>query len=123
MIIVYYDGKCGLCAKEINYYRRIAPTGLFDWQDITQNQEDLISSGISLVDGLKLLHAQDSGGQIHVGLDAFILIWRQLRRWRMLAAFINLPIIRQVANWLYISFAEWRFKRLEHCQIAQKHDQ
>lgn len=123
MIIVYYDGKCGLCAKEINYYRRIAPSGLFDWQDITQHQDDLISSGISLVDGLKLLHAKDSRGQIHVGLDAFILIWRQLRRWRVLAGLINLPIIRQVANRVYISFAEWRFKRLEHCQIAQKHDQ
>lgn len=123
MIKVYYDGKCGLCAKEINHYRRIAPSDIFDWQDITQNQEDLISSGISLVDGLKLLHAKDSRGQIHVGLDAFILIWGQLRRWRMLATLISLPIIRQVANSIYISFAKWRFKRLEHCQIAQKHDQ
>ena len=25
---VFYDGKCGLCSKEINYYKRIAPKNL-----------------------------------------------------------------------------------------------
>ena len=30
MITVFYDGKCGLCSKEIKYYRRIAISGVFD---------------------------------------------------------------------------------------------
>ena len=24
---VFYDGKCGLCSKEINHYMKIAPKG------------------------------------------------------------------------------------------------
>lgn len=54
---------------------------------------------------------------IHKGVDSFILIWRQLKKWRYLAMFVNLPLIKQVANFLYNIFAKWRFKRLSHCKI------
>jgi len=122
MITVFYDGKCGLCSQEIKHYRTIAPSDLFDWQDITECDDDLKKEGISLSEGLKLLHARDENGQMHVGVDAFLLIWSQLKRWRILAALVNLPIIRQIANVVYRLFADWRFKRLTHCQIAKHHD-
>lgn len=122
MITVFYDGKCGLCSKEINYYRSIAPKGIFIWQDITESAESLNKEGITLVEGLKLLHAKDNSGHIHVGVDAFILIWKQLNKWRVLAFLIDLPIIRQVANLAYRTFANWRFKKLNHCQLAEKQE-
>ncbi len=122
MIIVFYDGKCGLCSKEINHYRKIAPNGIFDWQDITESADDLKKEGISLSEGLKLLHAKDEEGLIHVGVDAFILIWKHLKRWRILAFCFGLPIIRPIANILYRYFASWRFKRLEHCQLAARQE-
>lgn len=122
MITVFYDGKCGLCAKEINHYRKIAPNGIFDWQDITKSDDGLEKVGITLSEGLRLLHARDNNKKIHVGLDAFILIWKQLKRWRLLAALASLPIIRQIADLAYRSFANWRFKRLEHCQLAVKQE-
>ena len=122
MITVFYDGKCGLCAKEINHYRKIAPDGIFDWQDVTESADALKKEGISLVQGLKLLHAKDEQGQMHIGVDAFILIWKQLKRWRILAVVISLPLIRYLANSAYHAFAHWRFKRLKHCQIAEKED-
>ena len=37
MTIVYFDGKCGLCSKEIRYYQKIAPKGVFEWQDIAHD--------------------------------------------------------------------------------------
>ena len=46
MIIVFFDGKCNLCSKEINYYRKIAPKGIFDWQDINIKGNDFIKTGI-----------------------------------------------------------------------------
>lgn len=123
MITVFYDGKCSLCAKEINHYRKIAPVGIFNWQDITTSADERKKAGISLSEGLKLLHAKDEEGLMHVGVDAFILIWRQLKRWRFLAFFVGLPIIRQVATIFYHSFANWRFKRLAHCQLAAQQEQ
>lgn len=120
MITVFYDGKCALCAREINYYRKISPKGIFNWQDITESADELKKEGISLSEGLKLLRAKDDAGQLHVGVDAFILIWKQLRRWHILAAFVALPIIRRIANTAYRAFANQRFKRLEHCRLATK---
>lgn len=122
MITVFYDGKCGLCSKEINHYRQIAPIGIFDWRDITESADKLRQEGVSLSEGLKLLHARDSNGQMHVGVDAFILIWKQLKRWRVLAVLVGLPVIRQIVNAAYRVFASWRFKRLEHCQLAAKQE-
>ena len=117
MITVFYDGKCSLCAKEIAYYKKIAPAGVFEWQDIMQNAEGLENEGIPLADGLKLLHAKDDDGKLHIGVDAFILIWRQMPRWCVLAFIVSLPIIKQVAKGLYNLFAQWRFKRSSHCQL------
>ena len=28
---VFYDGKCGLCSKEINYYKKVAPKNMVGW--------------------------------------------------------------------------------------------
>jgi predicted DCC family thiol-disulfide oxidoreductase YuxK len=120
MITVFFDGKCGLCSTEINHYRKIAPDGVFDWRDITKSANDLEKRGIRLSEGLKLLHAEDNNGRIHVGVDAFVLMWKQIRRWRILALLVSLPIIRQVAIITYGAFANWRFQRLEHCQVAMK---
>ena len=118
MITVFYDGKCGLCRREIEHYKRIASEGVFEWVDITIDASATQKLGICYADGLKLLHAQDSHGKLHIGVDAFLLIWQQIPRWRIVATIISLPIIRPVANIAYRAFAAWRFSRLSHCQIA-----
>ena len=95
---------------------------MFNWQDITKSADRLNEEGITLVEGLKLLHAKEDNGKIHVGVDAFILIWKQLKRWRILAVLISLPVVRQSANLVYRMFASWRFKRLAHCHLAEKNE-
>lgn len=119
MITVFYDGKCGLCRREIAHYQRIAPTGRFVWRDITADPTSIESLGIRYTDSLKLLHAQDAQGTLHVGVDAFILIWRQIPRWRLLAAIAALPVIHAVVSFVYKRFAAWKFKRLTHCKLAE----
>jgi predicted DCC family thiol-disulfide oxidoreductase YuxK len=119
MITVFYDGKCGLCRREIEHYMRIAPVGVFMWVDITVTPAPFTTLGYGVNDGLKALHAIDSEGIMHVAVDAFMLIWQQLPRWRMLAVFAKLPIIYPLAAWLYRIFAAWRFKKLGYgaCEL------
>jgi predicted DCC family thiol-disulfide oxidoreductase YuxK len=112
MITVFYDGKCPLCSREINYYRKIAPPQIFEWKEIRDSGEDLKKEGISLSQALKRLHVKDQEGKFHVGVDAFVLIWKQLKYWWILALVIKLPIIWQMATIAYKVFADWRFKRL-----------
>ena len=51
MIEVYFDGKCGLCSKEIAYYQSIAPSGIFVWMDIATDASPLEAHQI-----LSLIH-------------------------------------------------------------------
>lgn len=118
MITVFYDGLCGLCSREIAFYRRLSPRAPIAWCDIARDPAPLEQRGISQADGLYFLHAEDSAGHMHVGLDAFVLIWRHFTGWRLLADFVRLPGIRPAADRLYRWFAAYRFKRLGHCQAA-----
>ena len=122
MIIVFYDGKCNLCSKEINYYRKIAPSGKFKWQDVNIKSNALIYKGIKTSDALKILHVIDRNNKLHKGIDAFIVIWRNLKYWKFLGNLAALPIIKQILHLLYIGFANWRFNRLTHCIIAKEND-
>jgi len=122
MISVFFDGKCNLCSKEINYYRRIAPKNTFNWVDITKTPGELDKFEIKLSDGLRLMHGADSKGNIFPGVDAFIIMWKQIKYWKFLGLFVSLPIIKQIANLLYQYFADWRFNRYEHCLIAQENE-
>ena len=118
MIQIYFDGKCGLCSKEIRYYQHIAPEGIFAWYDVATDPAPLQPLGVEQADALRRLHALDSQNKMHIGVDAFIVIWQHLPRWHLLAAFISLPGIRHFANFTYARFADYRFKRLPHCQIS-----
>ena len=118
MITVFYDGKCGLCRREINHYISIAPNGTFDWVDITKTPEPFTALGFAVSDGLKALHVNDKSGKTHIGVDGFIVMWENLPRWRLLAKLVRLPVIRQIARFAYAKFANWRFKKLGYsCEI------
>ena len=119
-IIVYFDGICSLCSKEIAYYRRIAPAGIFEWRDIANQADYLEGTGLSQADALRYLHVRDKEGHMQIGVDAFILIWDQLKFWNLLSFVIQLPLIYQFTKILYKFFANYRFKKLTHCQLASQ---
>lgn len=118
MIKIFYDGACGLCLREINHYRKIAPPGVFDWVDVMSDRSALLNEDFSLAEALMELHGKDSDGRMHVGVDAFLLIWRQIPRWRILAAVVGFAPVKALANLVYPAFARRRFARLAHCQVA-----
>ena len=120
MITVFYDGKCNLCSKEIKYYKSIADESVFNWFDIANNPKYLKSINISQPEALMLLHATDKYNNLFVGVDAFILIWRNLRFWKILSFIVSLPLIKQIAILVYKSFAKHRFSKLSHCQLSIK---
>ena len=73
-IKVYFDGNCGLCSKEINYYRKIDKKNIFEWVNIYINDTDLKKLGITKSEALMELHALDENGKMYKGIDSFILI-------------------------------------------------
>ena len=91
MITVFYDGKCGLCSREIGHYMKISPPTTFIWRDIANEPQHLKKINVSQSDALRRLHVSDQTGTIYVGIDAFIAIWKKLPRWRLLALICAIP--------------------------------
>ena len=120
MLTVYYDGKCGLCRREIEYYKRVAPPGEFLWQDIANDPTSLADLDVSQADALRRLHARDAAGTVYVGVAAFIAIWQGLNYWKYLALIFKLPLLKAIASVVYDRFADYRFSRLTHCQLASR---
>ena len=117
MISVFYDDKCSLCSREINFYKKIRPEAPISWLGISSSSKELKIAKIKRVDALMFLHVRDCEGIFHVGVDAFILIWRNLPYFKYINYIVSLPGIYQLANIVYEKFAKYRFKKLEHCQV------
>ena len=119
MINVYYDGKCSLCSKEIQYYKSISDINTFKWYDIASEPLYLSTINVTQKDALLYLHATDHKGDLKIGVDAFIIIWKELRFWKYLGFFISLPLIKQITIFIYKIFANYRFSKLEMERILE----
>ena len=117
-IKVYFDGNCGLCSKEINYYRKIDKKNIFEWVNIYIHDTDLEKLGITKSEALMELHALDENGKMYKGVDSFILIWKNLSFfWSILGILVSFYPIYLTAKFAYKRFAIQRFNKLGYCDI------
>lgn len=102
-LTTYYNGTCPVCRPEIERYGRseIAGDAELGWCDINRDEAALAAFGVTADDVRKRLHAVDEQGRVMVGVTAFAAIWQELRGHRWLARLIRLPVVRQLAHWLY----------------------
>ena len=56
---------------------------------------------------------------IKTGITAFLLIWKELPGWRILGRIIGVPVVYHLVEYLYVRFAEYRFKRVHHCKLIE----
>lgn len=110
---VFYDGSCPSCIKDREKYERLAGgTGeSVEWFDITGQDEELRKVGIDPQDALQELHVEDSEGNIHRELDAYILLMSRVPVLKPLAWLISLPIIRPFLAWLYHRMVNRRLRK------------
>ncbi|GGB39347.1 thiol-disulfide oxidoreductase [Roseibium aquae] len=118
MITVFYDGKCGLCTREIEFFKRRTPRHSVLFRDIARDPAALEGRNITQAEALMLMHVEDNTGRIHLGVEAFVLLWSQYRGWSLLAKFVSLPVIAPVSRRLYRYFARRRFEGHAHCRVA-----
>ena len=117
-IKVYFDGNCGLCSKEINYYNKIDKKNIFEWVNIYTHDTDLKKLGITKSEALMELHALDKNGKMYKGVDSFILIWKNLSFfWSILGNVVSFYPIYLTAKFAYRKFAIQRFNKLGYCDI------
>lgn len=118
--ILFFDGQCPLCRKEIKHYQRIDHARRIDWQDLFDPHTDVSQHGITHEAAMKVIHAVSQDGQVLKGVAAFMLIWRELPGYRHLARIISTLHVETLLDRLYHAFARRRYRsrcRSGHCSL------
>jgi predicted DCC family thiol-disulfide oxidoreductase YuxK len=102
--VVFYDGACPVCSREISFYQRQQGAEDIDWVDVTQSDNNFVAPGLSREAALRRFHMRQADGTLIGGVNAFAELWTHLPRFRIAGRIARLPVISTVLEWGYISF-------------------
>lgn len=108
-MIVFYDGACGVCSKEMRYYRKVADRRV-RFVDIAAADFDAGQYGRTSGDFQRELHVCDANGNFFTGVEAFRRLWEALPSpfYPLLSDVVGLPGINLAARTSYAVFARYR---------------
>ncbi|TNF20972.1 MAG: DUF393 domain-containing protein [Rhodobacteraceae bacterium] len=95
-----YNGDCPICASEMRAYADYSQTSALPIAFDDLNRTDLAAWGVTEDQAARLLHVVHRG-QLYVGAEAFLVLWEQMPRYRLLARIGRLPGIYHLASWVY----------------------
>lgn len=104
-LIVWHDGGCPLCRREIALMRRLDRRGAIKFVDVTQTSAS--ACPIDPADMLTRFHASE-GGQLLSGAAAFAAMWRAIPILRPLGLAARLPWVLAALERLYLVFLRFR---------------
>lgn len=119
MDTLFYDGRCPLCTREIRTLRRLQD-GQLAFRDIHQLSDSELPAEMNREQLLRRLHALDSRGQWHRGLEATVLSWSHTR-WGWLFRPLLWPPLRPLTKRLYRRWADRRYCNLYGCPVDTPH--
>ena len=117
--VVFYDGGCPVCRREIAHYRHLDRQRRIDWHDISAQPEALEPMGLEFEQAMRRFHVVDPAGVLRSGAEAFIVVWQQLPGWRWLARAVRVLHLTPVLEWGYARWAERRWRRLQRCEVRR----
>jgi predicted DCC family thiol-disulfide oxidoreductase YuxK len=109
--MVFYDGACPLCRREIAHYRRLGGAERLAWIDIARADAPLAPFGLSRARAMARFHVRDAVGQWHTGVFGFAELWSHLPGYRWLARTLRLLRLLPLLDRVYTWFARWRLRR------------
>jgi len=104
-LTVFYNGACPICRNEIRRYRDACADDEAErdhaWVDISEMPQALAARGIGPDEATRRLYVIDREGTLWRGVDAFMVLWRSIPRYRWLGRLVALPGIHAAAGWVY----------------------
>ena len=96
---MYFNNSCKICRTEINLYKKQNIKNI-EWVDITDNETAEIETQKGAKSLLRRLHIKD-GANIIDGAEAFLLIWKNIPKYRFLYKILKKPIIFNIFSFFY----------------------
>ena len=107
---VYYNSGCPICKAGIELQMNKDSNCKIQWNDVHKDN-DLVSEIDSDLESVReRLHLIDENGELQVGFDAFLAIWRNSPREIWKAKLFCLPVVRQCCQLVYNIFAVALYK-------------
>ena len=103
-LLVWYDGNCPLCRREIGLMQRLDRREAIEFVDVAS---DGSSCPIDRTLLLARFHARENGRMLS-GAAAFAAMWRAIPRLKPLGMAAQVPFVLAVLEWLYIRFLKVR---------------
>jgi len=97
---VLYNAECPVCSFEIDLYRSYAARQGLALRFDDLNGPSRAAWGLDADTAARRLYVLHEG-RLHGGVDAFVVLWRQMPRYRWLARLVGLPGLRQTAGLVY----------------------
>jgi len=108
--LVFYDGGCALCRREIAHYQRIDRDRKLEWIDISREPQRVRSHGLTVAAAMERLHVLDACGAWRTGVAGFMELWAHLPYYRYLASLLRVLHLQSV---LERPYHYWARKRLQ----------
>lgn len=107
---VYYNSACPVCNAGIESQKRKMEGCTVEWKDVHSDNSLVNEIGYDLESVRERLHVVDEQGNVLVGFDAFIEIWRNSPEEKWKAGVFGLPVIRHIGRLAYNLFAAALYK-------------
>ena len=96
---VYFNNSCKICKAEIDLYKKENISHI-NWIDITDNKIAKIETNKNDKELLRRLHVIKNG-KVFSGAEAFLLVWKNIPKYRILYSIFKLPIIFRIFSISY----------------------
>ncbi|MFP4648439.1 MAG: thiol-disulfide oxidoreductase DCC family protein [Halorhodospira sp.] len=108
--VVFYDGQCPVCSREIALYQRLDKKEAVEWRDL-HAPGALEGTGLTWNQAMQRFHCLDAEGIMRSGVDAFSVVWLYLPYWRWASRAVRgLGLVKPLEP-LYDWYARRRYRR------------
>lgn len=112
-LTVFYNTSCPVCDAGINMQKnklvQAVKAGIIEFRDINLEPGALARFGSSVDDVRRRLHALDPGGELLIGADVAVAIWRRRPGQNWLARLTGNKLILPFSRFVYDRFADVLF--------------
>lgn len=107
---VYYNSACPVCKAGIEGQKTKESRCDIQWNDVHRHHRLAAEVATDLERVRERLHVVDEHGELQIGFDAFLALWRNSPAERWKAGIFGLPGVRQLGRLGYNLFAAALYK-------------